>query len=410
MNLKIISLDSTKTYSIPDLYLNIGHLLDHFMMLIFAKAAFDAGREFGLSYEEIIVYGTLGVVLFGAAAPLAGWLADKYSRAILITVYPFGLGLGSILAAFSQSTEMLGISLGILGFFAAIYHPVGIAMITKRPGKVGLRLGINGVWGNMGVALAPVLTGVLIAFADWRLAFIVPSIICLFFGLSQLFAFIELDETELKTDNIKKNKDPSVLTEGWQTVLLCLSIVTLSGGFIFGSLTFLIPRLFEVNMLEISSDVAITGLLAGLVYAIASFSQIGTGWLVDKIPPKFVLSAMGLGQLIFIYIASHSYDYGLLFIMLAAMLFVFGQVPITDVILVKYVKDSWRGRVLSIKFMVNLSAGASVLPITSLLLKNGYDFSFVLQCLAFMSICVIVSGLLLPNKSSNIFVAKQKSL
>ncbi|MDC0227581.1 MFS transporter [Alphaproteobacteria bacterium] len=398
MNLKIISLDSTKTYSIPDLYLNIGHLLDHFMMLIFAKAAFDAGREFGLSYEEIIVYGTLGVVLFGAAAPLAGWLADKYSRAILITVYPFGLGLGSILAAFSQSTEMLGISLGILGFFAAIYHPVGIAMITKRPGKVGLRLGINGVWGNMGVALAPVLTGVLIAFADWRLAFIFPSIICLFFGLSQLFAFIEFDETELKTHNIKKNKVSSVLTEGWQTVLFCLSIVTLSGGFIFGSLTFLIPRLFEVNMLEISSDIAITGLLAGLVYAIASFSQIGTGWLVDKIPPKFVLSAMGLGQLIFIYIASHSSDYGLLFIMLAAMLFVFGQVPITDVILVKYVKDSWRGRVLSIKFMVNLSAGASVLPITSLLLKNGYDFSFVLQCLAFMSICVIVSGLLLPNK------------
>ena len=402
MNLKIISLDSTKTYSIPDLYLNIGHLLDHFMMLIFAKAAFDAGREFGLSYEEIIVYGTLGVVLFGAAAPLAGWLADKYSRAILITVYPFGLGLGSILAAFSQSTEMLGISLGILGFFAAIYHPVGIAMITKRPGKVGLRLGINGVWGNMGVALAPVLTGVLIAFADWRLAFIVPSIICLFFGLSQLFAFIELDETELKTDNIKKNNASSVLTEGWQTVLFCLSIVTLSGGFIFGSLTFLIPRLFEVNMLEISSDVAITGLLAGLVYAIASFSQIGTGWLVDKIPPKFVLSAMGLGQLIFIYIASHSSNYGLLFIMLAAMLFVFGQVPITDVILVKYVKDSWRGRVLSIKFMVNLSAGASVLPITSLLLKNGYDFSFVLQCLAFMSICVIISGLLLPNKSSSL--------
>ena len=144
--MKMITLDSTKSYSIPDIYLNIGHLLDHFMMLIFAKAAFDAGREFGLSYEQIIVYGTLGVVLFGAAAPLAGWLADKYSRAILITIYPFGLTLGSISAALSSSTMMLGISLGIIGFFAAIYHPVGIAMITKRPGKVGLRLGVNGVW------------------------------------------------------------------------------------------------------------------------------------------------------------------------------------------------------------------------------------------------------------------------
>jgi MFS family permease len=372
------------------------------MMLIFAKAAFDAGREFGLSYEEIIVYGTLGVVLFGAAAPLAGWLADKYSRAILITVYPFGLSLGAMLAAFSSSTEMLGISLGVVGFFAAIYHPVGIAMITKRPGKVGLRLGINGVWGNMGVALAPILTGLLIAFADWRLGFIIPALMCLSFGISQLFAFIELDETRPQTAKMKNNKSVSVLTEGWQTVLLCLSIVTLSGGFIFGSLTFLIPRIFEVNMLQISNDVAITGLLAGLVYAIASFSQIGTGWLVDKVPPKFVLSAMGLGQLIFIYIASQSSDYGLLFIMLAAMIFVFGQVPITDVILVKYVKDSWRGRVLSIKFMVNLSAGASVLPITSILLKNGYDFSFVLQCLALLSVSVIISGLFLPNKTSTL--------
>ena len=405
--MKVLSFNSSKSYSIPDLYLNIGHLLDHFMMLIFAKAAFDAGREFGLSYEEIIVYGTLGVILFGAAAPLAGWLADKYSRAILITVYPFGLGIGGMLASFSQSTEMLGISLGVLGFFAAIYHPVGIAMLTKRPGKIGLRVGVNGVWGNMGVAAAPVFTGILIAYADWRLGFLLPSIFCICFGLFQLFAFVEDEDVNLK--NIK-NKVASTLSspfsEGWKIVLFALSITTLSGGFIFGALTFLIPRLFEVSMVQISTDVAITGLLAGLVYAIASFSQIGTGWLVDKVPPKYVLSAMGLGQLIFIYIASQSSDYNLLFIMLAAMIFVFGQVPITDVILVKYVQDSWRGRVLSIKFMVNLSAGASVLPITSLLLKNGYNFSFVLQCLSVISIAVIISGLLLPNKKSNLNYVK----
>ena len=405
--MRVLSFNSSKSYSIPDLYLNIGHLLDHFMMLIFAKAAFDAGREFGLSYEEIIVYGTLGVIRFGAAAPLAGWLADKYSRAILITVYPFGLGLGGLLATFSQSTEMLGISLGVLGFFAAIYHPVGIAMLTKRPGKIGLRVGVNGVWGNMGVAAAPVFTGILIAYADWRLGFLLPSIFCICFGLFQLFAFVENEEINLK--NIK-NKAASTLSspfsEGWKIVLFALSITTLSGGFIFGALTFLIPRLFEVSMVQISTDVAITGLLAGLVYAIASFSQIGTGWLVDKVPPKYVLSAMGLGQLIFIYIASQSSDYNLLFIMLAAMIFVFGQVPITDVILVKYVQDSWRGRVLSIKFMVNLSAGASVLPITSLLLKNGYNFSFVLQCLSVISIAVIISGLLLPNKKSNLNYVK----
>jgi MFS family permease len=230
------------------------------------------------------------------------------------------------------------------------------------------------------------------------------------FGLSQIFAFKELDDSSASKSLNNGNKKESIMSSNWQTVLICLSIVTLSGGFIFGSLTFLIPRLFEVNMLQISNDVAITGLLAGFVYAVASFSQIGTGWLVDKIPPKFVLSAMGLGQLIFIYFASISFDYDLLFIMLVAMLFVFGQVPITDAILVKYVNDSWRGRVLSIKFMINLCAGASVLPVTSFLLQNGYDFSFILESLALISIAIIISGLLLPNKQSNEELAEQKSL
>jgi len=283
-------------------------------------------------------------------------------------------------------------------------------MLIKRPGKVGLRLGVNGVWGNMGVAFAPIFTGFLIAYGDWRLAFIVPAILCFLFGISQFFALKELDEEPSKKSSKDANKVESIMSSNWQTVLICLSIVTLSGGFIFGSLTFLIPRLFEVNMLQISNDVAITGLLAGFVYAVASFSQIGTGWLVDKIPPKFVLSAMGLGQLIFIYFASVSFDYDLLFIMLVAMLFVFGQVPITDAILVKYVKDSWRGRVLSIKFMINLCAGASVLPVTSFLLQNGYDFSFILESLALISIAIIISGLLLPNKSSNSVIVRQKTL
>jgi hypothetical protein len=56
--------------------------------------------------------------------------------------------------------------------------------------------------------------------------------------------------------------------------------------------------------------------------------------------------------------------------------------------------------------MVNLSAGASVLPITSLLLKNGYNFSFVLQCLSVISIAVIISGLLLPNKEKELIPIK----
>ena len=395
--MKLFNIEASRNLTLPDMYINIGHFLDHFMMLIFAKAAFDAGRHFGLSYDEIIIYGTLGLFLFGAAAPLAGWLADKYSRSLIIIIYPFGVSLGAFLCFLSSSPIMLGFSIGIIGFFAAIFHPVGIAMLIRDSNKVGIRLGVNGVWGNMGVAAAPVLTGFIILNSNWQLSFLVPSLICLIFGIAQLRGFKEIDIKEEKT----KQKTSNGLVEGWKIVLLSLTMTTLAGGFIFGSLTFLIPRIFEVNLSGISVDIAITGLLAGIVYAIASLSQVGVGYLIDRYSPKIILGFVGIGQFLLIYLSSLYIDYALFFVMLMAMFFVFGQVPITDAILVRYVDDQWRARILSVKFLINLCAGASVLPLVSLFLGYGYTFSDLLTILSCLAIFVVISAYMLPKIKDN---------
>ena len=395
--MKLFNIEASRNLTLPDMYINIGHFLDHFMMLIFAKAAFDAGRHFGLSYDEIIIYGTLGLFLFGAAAPLAGWLADKYSRSLIIIIYPFGVSLGAFLCFLSSSPIMLGFSIGVIGFFAAIFHPVGIAMLIRDSNKVGIRLGVNGVWGNMGVAAAPVLTGFIILNSNWQLSFLVPSLICLIFGIAQLRGFKEIDIKEEKTKQITSNG----LVEGWKIVLLSLTMTTLAGGFIFGSLTFLIPRIFEVNLSGISVDIAITGLLAGIVYAIASLSQVGVGYLIDRYSPKIILGFVGIGQFFLIYLSSLYIDYALFFVMLMAMFFVFGQVPITDAILVRYVDDQWRARILSVKFLINLCAGASVLPLVSLFLSYGYIFSDLLTILSCLAIFVVISAYMLPEIKDN---------
>ena len=395
--MKLFNIEASRNLTLPDMYINIGHFLDHFMMLIFAKAAFDAGRHFGLSYDEIIIYGTLGLFLFGAAAPLAGWLADKYSRSLIIIIYPFGVSLGAFLCFLSSSPIMLGFSIGVIGFFAAIFHPVGIAMLIRDSNKVGVRLGVNGVWGNMGVAAAPVLTGFIILNSNWQLSFLVPSLICLIFGIAQLRGFKEIDIKEEKT----KQKTSNGLVEGWKIVLLSLTMTTLAGGFIFGSLTFLIPRIFEVNLSGISVDIAITGLLAGIVYAIASLSQVGVGYLIDRYSPKIILGFVGIGQFFLIYLSSLYIDYALFFVMLMAMFFVFGQVPITDAILVRYVDDQWRARILSVKFLLNLCAGASVLPLVSLFLGYGYTFSDLLTILSCLAIFVVISAYMLPKIKDN---------
>ena len=144
-----------RIFNSRDMPLNISHFLDHFIMLIFAKAAFDSAVFFGISYAQIILYGTVGLILFGAAAPVASILAERYSRRLLLIIFPFGVGLSSIFAGASQNLMQLGVCLSFIGLFASIYHPVGIAMLMKNKVNLGFRLGLNGVWGNMGVAAAP---------------------------------------------------------------------------------------------------------------------------------------------------------------------------------------------------------------------------------------------------------------
>ena len=75
-------ISSIQFKTIKDIYLNISHFLDHFIMLVFAKSAYDAGRHFGMTYDEIIIYGVGGFILFGAVAPLSARLADRVSWSV----------------------------------------------------------------------------------------------------------------------------------------------------------------------------------------------------------------------------------------------------------------------------------------------------------------------------------------
>ena len=329
------------------------------MMLIFAKAAYDAGKYFGLTYDEIIAYGAIGFLFVGAFAPLAAHLSDKISRSFLMIVYHFGIGLSSILAAAATNLWLFAVSLSLIGIFAAIYHPVGITMLLSKNKNNGVRMGINGVFGNMGVAAAPI-------------------------------------EPSGKINSKVNSSQP--FAKNWHRALSSIALSTLSAGFIFGAMTFIIPRYFETYLSNISTSVAVTGLLAGIVYATASFAQIFVGKMIDKFSPKLILLIISVGQILFIYFSSILENWSLFFMTLFAMAFVFGQVPINDIILSRYIPDKKRAKILSIKYVLNLSAGASVLPICSLMMQNGFEMRQIFSMMSFMAVLILLAALLLPKQ------------
>ena len=86
------------------LLLNVGHFLDHLFTLIFATvAALALHREWGLGYADLLKYATPGFFAFGVFALPAGWLADKWSRDGMMSVFFIGIGFASIATAFART-------------------------------------------------------------------------------------------------------------------------------------------------------------------------------------------------------------------------------------------------------------------------------------------------------------------
>ncbi|HRK19246.1 MAG TPA: MFS transporter, partial [Hyphomicrobiaceae bacterium] len=171
------------------LLLNIGHFLDHLFTLIFATvAALALTREWGLGYAELLAYATPGFLAFGLFSLPAGWLADKWSREGMMAVFFIGIGIVSVATSFATTPLQIGIGLFVLGVFAAIYHPVGLAIVVERWKNTGMRLAVNGVWGNLGVGSAALITGYLIDNGGWRLAFILPGVVSIAVGIVYLVA------------------------------------------------------------------------------------------------------------------------------------------------------------------------------------------------------------------------------
>jgi len=382
------------------LYLNFGHFIDHMLILIFAKAAFSAGIDFGFgkdgAYAEMLFYGIPSLVLFGACAPIAAHMADHWNRNGMLTVFFVGIGLASILTGFAQSLLQIGLGLALIGIFASIYHPVGIAMVIEGGGKVGWRLGVNGLWGNMGVAAAPLVTGLILVQFDWRMAFIIPGSISILIGLGFL-GFVRSVDVRAP-EAIRQEKELIGFAPGWQRALVSLALVTAAGGFVFGAMTFLIPRLFEVRMQGITSDIAVTGTLASIIYAVAAFAQLVVGRAIDKRPIKNVLIFIAVGQPLLLFLMAMQTDYALFAVSLLAMGFVFGQIPITDAVLSQYVPDQWRAKVLSIKFLINLVIGALALMTARYLLSTGAGFEAVMRVISIAACFIVGAAILLPNR------------
>ena len=98
---------------------------------------------------------------------------------------------------------------------------------VPNPGAV---IGVNGLAGNLGIAVAAIVTGLLVKWIGWRAAFAVPGIVSIAAGI--VFAIVCPKETEAPSK--RKGKAKVVLTPA----MLVRAFTVMTAAAVAGSLLF----------------------------------------------------------------------------------------------------------------------------------------------------------------------------
>ncbi len=285
----------------------------------------------------------------------------------------------------------------VLGIFAAIYHPVGMAMLIEASGARGRTLAFNGVCGNLGVSLAAGVSAALATWLGWRAAFLVPAALCVITGV--VYLWLTPDDRHHTKSRVSKAAVP--LTPKVMTALFGLFlIIALSAGLVFNVLTIALPKIVDEGVAASVPLVLVGGIATGVLVC-GALAQLTVGRLVEWVPPYVIFAAVtGLGFAGNLW-ATYATGIPLMIALAIAVAAIYGQVTVNDIILARYTADAWRGRVYAVRyFTLFISAGAAIAIIS--LLHNSGGFSLVLGVNSIIALIMFLSTLALVALIVNI--------
>lgn len=380
---------------IASLLLNIGHALDHLFLLIFATAVSAIATEFGVGrWEDMMPYTVGAFVMFGLGSIPAGRLGDLWGRRQMMLVFFFGMGLSAMAVAMTQTPIQMAIALTVLGVFSAIYHPVGIPMLVQKSLRPGLTIGVNGLAGNLGIAMAALSTGFLVAWQGWRVAFLVPGVVAIVCGI--LFAWYAPSESSAPA---KKKSSVLQLPKhlAWRTFIVMVATSTTT-SLLFNITTNGNTQLLAERLDGLVSDPSRLGVLLALIYAVASLAQLVVGRLLDWLPVKPLFFSVLFLQIVSFAIASQSTGWAWYAAAIGYMVMVFAAIPFSDTMVVRYIDDTMRSRVSGTRIAISFGISSMAVYMLGPFVKaSGFTLLMVAaSCVAALGACIV---LFLPSET-----------
>jgi len=372
----------------------IGHTMMHIVAALYLTVVLALEREWNLPYDDLIRLWTLGALLIGLGAPLAGWLGDRWSESRMMAVFFLITGGGSIASGLAETPAQMTAALAVLGLGASIYHPVGMAWMVKNAVNRGKALGYLGLFGTIGIAVAAVVAGGLTELWGWRSAFLIPGAVCVLFGVA-LAALIGLGLVQDRRGDLTPQAKPS--RGDAMRAFFVLSVTMICAGLMFNGMQVVLPKLFETRLGEMlgGSTLGVGGLVT-LVYLLAAVPQLIGGHLADKYPLKRIYAICLILQVPMMACMAVLGGVPLVVAAGAVVMASQVQIPAENLLLARYTPDKHRGLAFGAKFILSFGAGPVAVQMVAAFYERFGEFQALYLTLTALALLAFLAALLLP--------------
>lgn len=381
----------------------VGHTYSHlFVPIFFILVPLALERQLNLSHGDTVALIVAGNVMFGIAAPVAGWLADRWSTIGMMAVFYLGTGSAMMMTGLSDSALEIGIWLAVTGTFASIYHPVGIAWIVKVTTNTGTALGINGIFGGLGPALAAIVTGLLFAQIDWRAAYLIPGFVVCLTGIIFIGCIVKGWIVEDKQD--RRPAPPPVSRRDTIRVFLILAFTVTCTGVIYQATNPALPKAFTMDFGGETTGVLSVSAIIAVIYAASGLMQVAGGRLADIFPPRRVYVLSFLFQIPLLALAGMIGGGPLIAVAIIMVSLSSASLPAENMIIARYTPLHRRGLVYGLKFVLGLGLASVGILLEGKLFDMSGNFYTLFLTLAAIAAAGTAAIMMLPAEQSDLAV------
>lgn len=392
------------------IFSSIGHALMHMMTAFYAVIVLTIAIAWDLPAASLLELYAPATILLGVMSLPAGWASDRFGAPPMMVVMFAGLGLSSIACGLvpERDTFALMLSLCGIGAFGAIYHSVGIGWIIRTAREHGHAMGVNGLWGSAGLALYGVVPGVLITLASWRVAFIVPGVVCLAVGAVLAW--------QIRCGRVGDRPMPVETgvqlgrREFWR-VFSVLSVTMALEGIIWQALLFGAAMVFETKLATditrlrdglaswglMTETVLWIGLATSMIYVVSGIAQYALGRsIIDRYPLKstyVAASALQVGAMVALGLGN---GYVALLGAMASAVLSSATGPVENILIARYTPGRYHGLGFGAKFVVAFGASPLAILAIAWVRQATGNLELLFLALAGVSVVITLVALLLP--------------